>query len=136
MEPLVFEEIEIGDDLPDAKPDVSMDCVKAFTSAAYGRVLSRFNDNEKAKGEGLPGAIVPGVMSQALLVAMIHRWAPGCDIEKIDTVFRAHVLVDSTPVCRAVVTDIDAEARTVEVDLTIVNEAGETRVMGTARVRL
>ena len=33
-------------------------------------------------------------------------------------------------------TDKDDDAQTVEIDLTIVNEAGETRVMGTAKVAL
>jgi hypothetical protein len=46
------------------------------------------------------------------------------------------VLVDSQPVLRGVVTDLDAEKRSVHVDLTIVNEAGETRVIGTADVEL
>jgi hypothetical protein len=32
------------------------------------------------------------------------------------------------------VTDVDEQARTVEIDLTIVNEQNETRVMGTATV--
>jgi hypothetical protein len=35
-----------------------------------------------------------------------------------------------------VVTNLDAETRSVEVDLTVTNQAGETRVLGTARVRL
>jgi hypothetical protein len=34
------------------------------------------------------------------------------------------------------VTDLDAVARTAEIDLTITNAAGETRVLGTARVKL
>ena len=55
---------------------------------------------------------------------------------RIDTVFRAPVLVDSSPVCRGVVTDTDAGARSVHIDLVIENEEGETRVMGTATVRL
>jgi hypothetical protein len=46
------------------------------------------------------------------------------------------VLVDSAPSCRGVVTNKDDAARSVEIDLTIVNEAGETRVMGTASVEL
>ena len=62
--------------------------------------------------------------------------APGSCIEKIDTVFRAQIPVDSQPICRAVVTDKDEEAGLIEVDLTITNEAGETRVLGTARFRL
>jgi hypothetical protein len=44
--------------------------------------------------------------------------------------------VDSHPVCRGVVTEVDASARTVHVDLTIANEAGESRVIGTATVKL
>ena len=98
--------------------------------------FGRFTDHEFARKEGLPGAIVPGIMSQGILVAMIHRWAPGSSVVKIDTVFRAPVLVDSKPECRGVVTDLDEEARHIEVDLTIVNEANETRVLGTATVRL
>jgi hypothetical protein len=42
--------------------------------------------------------------------------------------------VGSKPVCRGVVTDLDAAARSAEIDLTLSNEAGETRVVGTARV--
>ena len=135
MEKRSFEGVEIGDELPETKPDVSMDKVRAFCRAA-GNTFGRFTDHEVARKEGLPSAIVPGIMSQALLAAIVHRWAPGSRIEKIDTVFRAPIPVDSQPLCRAVVTDLDAENHTIEVDLTIVNEAGETRVLGTARVRL
>ena len=49
---------------------------------------------------------------------------------------RAPVVVDSEPVCRGVVTDTDAETSSIEIDLTIENEAGETRVLGTALVEL
>ena len=134
-EPLRFEDVELGDDLPDFSPDVGLEQVKRFGEAS-GMKWGRFTDHEFARKEGLPGAIVPGIMSQGLLSALIHRWAPGCHIEIIDTIFRAPVLVDSAPVCRGVVTDTDPAARTVHVDLTIENEARETRVIGTATVRL
>lgn len=130
-----FEDVSFGEDLEPSSPDVSLETVKRFTRAS-GMKFGRFTDHEFARKEGLPGAIVPGIMSQGLLVGMIHRWAPGSTVVKIDTVFRAPVLVDSTPQCRGVVTDLDADARQVEVDLTIVNEANETRVLGTATVRL
>jgi hypothetical protein len=67
---------------------------------------------------------------------MIHRWAPDAEIVKIDTVFRAPVMVDEPHRVNGVVTDLDAATRSVEVDLTVTNRAGETRVLGTARVRL
>ncbi len=130
-----FDDVELGQDLPEFKPDVSMERIRLFTHAS-GMASTRFTDHEEARKEGLPGAIVPGIMSQGILAGLIHRWAPGSKILTIDTVFRAPVLVDSDPTCKSVVTDVNEEDRTVEVDLTILNEQGETRVMGTATVQL
>ena len=75
-------------------------------------------------------------MSQGYLGAMIHRWAPKSEIVAIDTVFRAPVLVDHPHRIVGVVTDVDEDAGTVEIDISIVNEREETRVFGTATVRL
>jgi hypothetical protein len=54
----------------------------------------------------------------------------------VDTIFRAPVLVDQVHHINGVVTDIDEDTGTVEVDLTVTNSKGETRVFGTARVKL
>ena len=132
---LRYGDVELGDDLPDHRPDVSLATVRIFAEATR-MMAPRFIDHEGARKEGLPGAIVPGIMSQAILAAIIHRWSPGCIIRRIDTIFRAPLLVDTTPVCRGVVTDTDDETHSVEIDLTIVNEADETRVIGTAQVEL
>ena len=130
-----FEDVEFGAELPAFAPDTRIANVQRFARAA-GMIAGRFIDHEAARKEGLPGAIVPGVMSQAILAAMIHRWAPDAEIVKIDTVFRAPVMVDQPHRVNGVVTDLDSETRSVEVDLTLTNQAGETRVLGTARVRL
>lgn len=135
MDARPFAGVEIGDDLPEYRPDVGIENVRRFVRAA-GMGFQRFTDHEFARKEGLPGAIVPGIMSQGILAALIHRWAPGAQIRKIDTVFRAPLLVDSAPLCRAVVTDTDPSAGDVQIDLSVVNEAGETRVLGTATVHL
>jgi acyl dehydratase len=129
-----FADVDFGDELPATLVDVRLETVKVFTDAA-GMSFSRFNDHEKAREAGLPGAIVPGIMSQGILAAMVNNWAPGATIIKIDTIFRAALVVDSSPTCAGVVTDLDEEAQTAEIDLTITNEAGETRVMGTAVVK-
>ncbi|MCP3853680.1 MAG: hypothetical protein GY745_05925 [Actinomycetia bacterium] len=131
-----YEEVELGDDLPEAHPDVSLDRIKLFADAAGMFNMKRFTDHEYARGEGFAGAIVPGIMSQGLLASMIHGWAPGARIKKLDTVFRTPVLVDSTPTCSGAVTDTDDDARTVEIDLTLVNEDGSTGVLGTAIVEM
>jgi acyl dehydratase len=129
-----FEDVAFGQDLPELTPDVSAETVQGFARAA-GMLHPRFFDDEAARREGLP-AIVPGIMSQGILAAMIHRFAPEARILVLDTTFRAPLRVGSKPVCRGVVTDLDAGTRTVEIDLTLANEAGETRVVGTARVAL
>jgi acyl dehydratase len=131
---LRFEDVEFGEELPECQPDVGVDAVRLFTDTARMR-HPRFVDSEAAKKEGLPGAIVPGIMSQGILAAVIHRWAPDAEVVRLDTTFRAPLLVDSKPTCRGVVTDRDEASRTLEIDLTLSNEADETRVVGTAAVR-
>ena len=128
-------EVSFGEELPVFDPDTSLANVIRFTEAA-GWGGPRFTDHEAARKEGLPGALVPGIMSQGFLAAMIHRWAPFGQIVDIDTLFRAPVIVDDVYHINGVVTDIDEETRTIEIDLTVSNEKAETRVFGTASVRL
>jgi acyl dehydratase len=132
---LGYDDVDFGTELPPLAPDVTLENVRRFTIAS-GMTWPRFTDHDEARKEGLPGAIVPGIMSQGILVALIHRWAPQAVVRKIDTIFRAPILVDSHPVARGVVTDRNDETRTLEIDLTIQNEAKETRVVGTATVEL
>jgi hypothetical protein len=133
--PKNFSDVEFGEDLPEFAANVSLANVTLFAESAK-MVTDRFVDHEKARAAGLPGAIVPGIMSQGILVALIHRWAPNAQIQNIDTIFRAPLLVDTKPMASGVVTDIDDETRVIEIDLTIKNEKGETPVLGTARISL
>ncbi|HIM34128.1 MAG TPA: hypothetical protein EYM33_01240 [Pseudomonadales bacterium] len=128
-------DVEFGAEIPTFTPDTSFENVKRF-GKFVGWSGPRFTDHEAARKEGFPGALVPGVMSQGFLGAMIHRWAPSSEIVAIDTVFRAPVLVDEPHQIVGVVTDVDEEAGCVEIDITITNEAEETRVFGTATVKL
>ena len=130
-----IDEVEFGEELPTFVPDTSLDNVKRFC-VGTDRDAPRFTSHEGARKLGLPGAIVPGLMSQGFLAAMIHRWAPDGFIVKIDTIFRAPVLVDKPHTISGVVTDIDRDAGTVETDITVLNADGETRVLGTATVKL
>jgi len=130
-----IEDVELGDELPEEHPDVALDTVRRFVKAAQ-MDFPRFTDHEAARAEGLPGAVIPGIMSQGQLAAMIHRWAPGCTIMRIDTIFRTPMVVGTPGVCRDAVTGINDDD-TIEIDLTIVSEAsGATGVLGTAHVRL
>ena len=130
-----FEDVEFGEDLPEIEPDISLENVTLFARSAL-MMAGRFIDHEEARKAGLPGAIVPGIMSQGILVALIHRWAPNAKILNVDTIFRAPLIVDTQPVASGVVTDIDEESKVIEIDLMLKNEKGETPVVGTARISL
>jgi acyl dehydratase len=128
-------DVQVGDELPVTYPDVSLERVRLFVEST-NMAFPRFTDHEKARREGLPGAIVPGIMSQGLLAAMIHTWAPGSEIRKLDTVFRNPIIVGSRATCAGAVTDVDTDQRLVELDITMHDEAGVTTVLGTAVVAL
>jgi len=130
-----LQDVEFGVDLPAFEPDTTLETVKTFASL-IGWGGARFSDHEAARKEGLAGAMVPGVLSQGYLVAMIHNWAPAAEIQAIDTVFRAPVIADELHSINGVVTDINEDDCLVEIDLTVANEKGETRVFGTATVKL
>jgi hypothetical protein len=129
-------DVEFGAELPAFEPDTSLAATSAFAHAVGWGRGARFSDHERARQEGLPGALVPGIMAMGFLTSMIHRWSPRAEVHYIDTVFRAPLLADEPCVIHAVVTDIDEETGSVQLDLTVKNPAGENRVFGTADVRL
>ncbi len=130
-----FDDVGFGDELPECSPDLSLETVRCFTGVT-GMSYGRFNDHEEARKLGLPGALVPGIMSQGIFAAMIHNWAPGSEIRSLDTIFRAPLVADTAARFKGVVTDCNDERRTLELDVTLSNEAGDTVVLGTAIVAL
>ena len=130
-----IDEVEFGQELPSFTPDTSLEnCSKFAMAVGWGG--PRFESHEGARKEGFPGALVPGIMGMGFMTATIHEWAPSAKIEKIDTIFRAPMIADTRAIIGAVVTDIDSDEGIVELDMTIKNDAGETRVLGTATVRI
>ncbi len=129
-------DVEFGTELPVFEPDTSLSITSAFASAVGWGGGGRFTNHDRARAEGLPGALVPGIMAMGFLTSMIHRWSSAARVEHIDTVFRAPLLADEPCTIAGVVTDVDEASGRVQLDLTVKNAAGETRVFGTADVRL
>ena len=130
-----LQDVEFGEELPAYVPDTTLKRSAEFASIV-GWEGARFSDHEKAKEEGLAGAMVPGILNQAYFSAMIHKWAPNATLLSIDTIFRAPVIADQVYSMQATVTDIDEDAGIIEIDLIMSNEKKETRVLGTARISL
>ena len=135
METKNLQDVEFGEELPAYVPDTTLKRSAEFASIV-GWEGARFSDHEKAKKEGLAGAMVPGILNQAYFSAMIHKWAPNATLLSIDTIFRAPVIADQSYSMQATVTDIDENAGIIEIDLIMSNEKKETRVLGTARISL
>lgn len=129
-------DVVFGAELAPFEPDTSLTAAGAFADAVGWGGGGRFKDHERARKEGLPGALVPGVMAMGFLTSMIHRWCAAAKVEHVDTVFRAPLLADEPCTISAVVTDMDEDTGLVQLDLTVKNVSGETRVFGTANVRL
>ena len=135
METKNLQDVEFGEELPEYVPDTTLKRSAEFASIV-GWEGARFSDHEKARKEGLAGAMVPGILNQAYFSAMIHKWAPNATLLSIDTIFRAPVIADQAYSMQATVTDIDENAGIIEIDLIMSNEKKETRVLGTARISL
>ena len=135
METKNLQDVEFGEELPAYVPNTTLKRSAEFASIV-GWEGARFSDHEKAKEEGLAGAMVPGILNQAYFSAMIHKWAPNATLLSIDTIFRAPVIADQAHSMQATVTDIDKNAGIIEIDLIMSNEKKETRVLGTARISL
>ena len=135
METKNLQDVEFGEELPAYVPDTTLKRSAEFASIV-GWEGARFSDHEKAKKEGLAGAMVPGILNQAYFSAMIHKWAPNATLLSIDTIFRAPVIADQVHNMQATVTDIDENAGIIEIDLIMSNEKKETRVLGSARISL
>jgi acyl dehydratase len=129
-------DVEFGAELEPFEPDTSLDATSTFAEAVGWGRGGRFSDHELARKEGLPGALVPGIMAMGFLTSMIHRWSPQAEVAHVDTVFRAPLLADEPCVISGVITDIDEDQGMVQLDLTVKNAKDETRVFGTANVRL
>lgn len=130
-------DVEFGAELPAFSPDTSLSKTAEFAQAVgWGNGGGRFDNHEAARKQGLPGALVPGIMGMGFLTSTVHQWSDVAEIEQIDTVFRAPMLADQPLTISAIVTDIDEDSGVIELDMTLKNELDETRVFGTARVRL
>ena len=130
-----IDDVEFGAELPSFEPDTSLASVGLFADAVGWGAGARFKSHEGARKEGLPGALVPGIMAMGFLTTMIHRWSSSAHVQRIDTVFRAPLMADEPCVLSAVVTDVDTDTGVVELDVSVKNQAMETRVFGTAKVR-
>ena len=136
---LYFEDVELGDDLGPAERTITDEQVQAFVEiwgAESGP--SRFTSEEVAKGEGLPGMIVPGALSVGVLSQLVTGWSSSVNLKTLDLMFRQMVRHNVPLQLKGIVTDknvVDGEPQ-VECDIWMEGPDGTRLVMGKAIVGL
>ena len=132
-----FEDIDIGDEISEL--DICPTTADVIRFVDVARMQSgRFTDNEYARKEGLPGAIVPGNMSLGFLSRMLTEFFPTGRLKELTANFRATVPHNMPLTCSGVVTEKQAlhGEHLVFCDVTLSNEEGERYVQGTAQMAL
>ena len=128
--------IEIGHEIPRLEVTLSGDQVRRYATVAQ-MPGPRFFSDEVARKEGLPGQILPGNMSMALLSRMLTDWLPNARLEKLGVTFRGVVQPGKPIVCSGFVTNRHEQGDTVELECDLILEqGGERRITGLGVLRL
>jgi len=136
-----FDDVEIGDEFEEKESPGKDDVLRFFMMTASARLNgpgdNRFVNDEAGKRLGAEGPIIPGVMSFALLSRLVTDWMGAAGrLDNLDVSFRRPIAHGDNVRLVALVTDTDAEAASVKLDVYIENERGERPLQGTANVRL
>ena len=130
-----YNNVDMGDELPTIEITPTTDQVNQFLVAWGNRTgMGRFSSPEDAKKEGFPDAIVPGIMSMAILSKLLTEWSDNVSIKTIDVVFRQPVLHNRSIYAKGMITDkLDERGENLlECDVLLEGEDGEKRVTGRA----
>ena len=133
-----FEEIELGDQIGPLEKVAADQDVIDFCQLWGNPLPNRFTDQSLAEKAKLPGPIVPGVMSMALMSQLLTNWAGPEGLKDLDLVFRQPVPHNRPLRISATVTDTRQEngENLVECDVLMTGSEGERYVGGTALLSL
>ena len=131
---LHFEDIELGDEIGPVELVASDERVLTFCELWGNPMPNRFTDQELAEASGLPGPIIPGVMSMAIMSQALTDWAGPESLKDLDLVFRQPVPHNKALLISATVTDTRQEngENLIECDVLMTGAAGERYIGGTA----
>jgi acyl dehydratase len=135
---LYIEDVELGAEIGPLETEATDERVLAFCRVWGQAKASRFTDQEPAEKVGLPGPIVPGIMSMAMMTVLLTNWAGPDTIKDLDLVFRQPVPHNKPLKISATVTDTREEngENLVECDILLTGAEGERHVGGKAILAL
>jgi acyl dehydratase len=137
--PLYFEDIQVGDDLPDlVKQPTTRQLVKY--AGASGDYYEIHYDHQFAVRSGLQdGVIVHGLLTAGWLAQLMTNWLPSpTALRKFGVSYRAMARPGDTITCKGTIVgkyDKDG-AHLIDCELSAENQRGEKCAIGTATVAL
>ena len=133
-----FEDVDVGHEVGPAVKTPTGEAVLEFCRVWGHDEPNRFTSADVARREGLPGPIVPGIMSMAYMAQLLSDWATGGALRKLDVVFRQLVPHERPLHVAALVTDKREEdgQGLVELDVMLQTPEGDRYVGGKAVVAL
>lgn len=133
-----FEDMDLGDEIGPLEVEASDQQVAAFCRIWDHETPSRFTDPDLARKSGLPGPILPGIMSMAIMARLFTNWAGPGALRDMDVVFRQPVPHNKPLTVTATITDTRREngENIIECDIFLTGADGEQYVGGKAILSL
>ena len=134
-----FEDVNIGDELPPLKKEISLPRMMAYGAATWDFIRIHY-DADYVREQGFKAPFVDGQMLGGFLAQQVQDWAgPRAFLRKLGFRNRVMVYPEDTLTCYGLVTGAQVEngEALVECDLWIENQDGERVVQpASATVRL
>jgi len=126
--------VKVGDELPElVKHPTTRQLVQY--AGAQGDFYEIHYDQDYARGVGLPGVILHGLLKAAFLGQLLTDWAgEEADIRSLEVSYRGVDQPGHPYRCRGRVTRVDG--REIELEVWGEDESGERTTLGTAMVEL
>jgi acyl dehydratase len=133
-----FEDVSLGDEIGPFETVATDEDVVAFCEVWGNEMPNRFTDRAAAEKVRLPGPIVPGIMSMAMMAQLLTNWAGPEAVKDLDLVFRQSVPHNKPLKVSAIITDTRQEdgENLIECDILMTGAEGERYVGGKAILAL
>ncbi len=135
---IYFEDVDLGDEIGPLERVAGDQDVMDFCQLWGNPMPNRFTDQDIAEKARLPGPILPGIMSMALMAQLLTDWTSPESLKDLDLVFRQPVPHNKPLKISATVTDTRQEdgKNLVTCDILMTGAEGERYVGGTALLSL
>jgi len=134
----LFEQVQVGDDLP----DLHLPPVDRTTLALFGGASGDHNpihlDIDFARRSGMPDVFAQGMLGMAWLGRVLTGWAPQSRLRRFDARFLGIAHLGNAMRCTGRITEKleVAGEHCVRIELSSINQFGQTKIVGEALIAL